>query len=431
MSAVETPAAASPLGRSRSAHGHARTSVSPAAVSPLTLCMVVHAYYPLGEPRVEREARAAWEAGHSVCVVALRGPGELPRETVDGIDVIRLPVRHVRGSGIRRMALEYGLFTALASVEVLKLRRRRSVNVVHVHAPPDFLILVGALPKVLGSKLILDIHDLSPHMFGARFGGTRGGVLSRALRVVERAACGLADHVLTVHEPYRRELEADGVPPEQVTVVMNSMDEALLERVRRTRTQGLPRAADPFTIAYHGTITGWYGVDLLVQALAELGSDVPGARALVLGDGDALPAARRLAEERGVAERCTFSGRYVPIEDALAAVAGAACGVIPNRSSPLNRFALSSKLFEYVALGVPVAVSRLETLKAHFDGDEVTFFEPDDASSLAAALRWIAHHPDEAREKATRAQQRARAYAWRENRVRYLDIVESPRLCPA
>jgi glycosyltransferase involved in cell wall biosynthesis len=102
--------------------------------------------------------------------------------------------------------------------------------------------------------------------------------------------------------------------------------------------------------------------------------------------------------------------------------------VIPNLPTELNRFALSTKLFEYIELGLPAVVARLETLEAHFGDDEVTFFEPGDATSLAAALRWIAAHPAEAEAKAQRARERvARQYSWALSRARYLAATAGDR----
>ena len=383
--------------------------------------MLVHSYYPLGEPRVEREALAARDAGLSVEVVCLRAEGEPARATVDGIEVRRLPLGHERGASVGRILYEYLAF-ALMAAAVLTLRRRRP-DVVHVHGPPDFL-LAAALPlRLRGARLVLDIHDLSPHMYEARFEGSAvGRVAGAVLRAVERAACALSHAVITVHEPYRRELARDGVPEGKVTVVMNAADERLIERVAAERG----RHADgdgAFTLAYHGTITHWYGVDLLVEAMKRLEGELPDARALVLGAGDALDPARSRADELGVAGRIEFSGGYLPIEETLRRVAGADCGVIPNRPSTLNRFALSSKLFEYVALGIPVVVARLETLAAHFGPDEVTFFEPGDAGSLADAIAWVAANPDAARERAERAHDRAREYSWSESSRRYLRLL--------
>ena len=42
-------------------------------------CMIVHAYYPVGETRVQREALALIDAGYAVDVICLREQGEAPR----------------------------------------------------------------------------------------------------------------------------------------------------------------------------------------------------------------------------------------------------------------------------------------------------------------------------------------------------------------
>jgi glycosyltransferase involved in cell wall biosynthesis len=76
-----------------------------------------------------------------------------------------------------------------------------------------------------------------------------------------------------------------------------------------------------------------------------------------------------------------------------------------------------------VALGIPVVVSRLETLAGHFGPDEVTFFEPGDAASLADAIRWVAANPEAAREKCERSRVRAREYAWTTNARRYVGLL--------
>jgi glycosyltransferase involved in cell wall biosynthesis len=323
------------------------------------------------------------------------------------------------------MIFEYLAFTLLATVVLAAAAARRTYDVVEVHAPPDFLILAGLLPKLRGARLLLDIHDLSPHLYSARFSSSLAAVITRSLGVIQRISCLAADHVVTVHEPYRAQLLDGGVDHEKVTVVMNSVDLSLLEDtcLGRSREPDAGSSVDSFTLAYHGTLTHWYGVDLLLEAMLQLGDSLPEARALVLGDGDALPALRALARRSGLGKRVEFSGRYLSIEETLARVASAHCGVIPNRPCALNRFALSSKLFEYIALDVPVVVAGLETLSAHFEPDEVTFFEPDDATSLAEAIRWVAWHPDEAAAKAARAKVHAQEYSWERNRARFVAAV--------
>jgi glycosyltransferase involved in cell wall biosynthesis len=386
--------------------------------------MIVHSHYPVGEPRAEREAIATVEAGYDVHVICLRWPHEPESEILNGIRITRLPVQHVRGAGALGSIREYVGFALGATVTALKIHRVSPIDIVYVHAPPDFLIVTALIPRLLGSRVVLDIHDLSPHMFNARFGtGRFARIVERTLHAVERAACSIADRVITVHDPYRNELAAHGVPFRKIAVVMNAPATEAVDLARMMAANGRP--TESFVVAYHGTVTHWYGVDLVVEAFARLDGRIPQLRGLILGDGDAFSSAETLAGRLGVGSRIEFVGSYVSHIEALRRVASASCGVIPNRPSRLNRFALSSKLLEYVALGIPVVVSRLETLSAHFDADEVTFFEPGDVESLAEAIAWVAEHPVEAREKVERAQRRAERYSWAKSRARLLEALSS------
>jgi glycosyltransferase involved in cell wall biosynthesis len=379
--------------------------------------MVVHGPYPLGEPRVEREALAARAAGWRVEVLAMRRAGEAPEEQVEGVLVRRLPVEHRRGAGAAAALREYVGFTCLAARE---LARGARYDVVHVHAPPDFLIGAALAPRLRGARVILDVHDLSSHMFTMRFGERPGAALAdRVLRLVGRAAARAADAVVTVHEPYRAELERRGVPPAKLVVLMNSVDESHLPAAgaHAPETNG-------FRVVYHGTITPPYGVDLLVRAAAGAASRVEGLRLELYGEGDELPGVRRLAADLGLEGQLTTSDGYLPHHLVLQRIAGASVGVIPNRPTRLNRFALSSKLFEYVALGIPVAVADLPTLRSHFSEEEVRFFRPGDDAALAEALVEVAADPDAARGRAAAARRRYLAYRWHEQARRYVEVLD-------
>src|SRR6266542_5461250 len=203
----------------RDAESSAAAALSAAAKRQLVL--ITHARYPIGEPRAERAAKAARDAGYRVQVIALREPGEPLREVVDDVEVRRLRIRHVRRASALRMAFEYISFTLLATAATIALRRRQPVHVVEVHAPPPFLIITGILPRLLGAKLLLDIRDLSPHLWNARSAGRPAARLAeKILWAMERLACAISDRVITVHGPYRSEIVRHGVSATKVAVVM-------------------------------------------------------------------------------------------------------------------------------------------------------------------------------------------------------------------
>jgi glycosyltransferase involved in cell wall biosynthesis len=380
--------------------------------------MVVHGPFP-PDPRVARAVAVAVDRGWEVDVLATRQPAQEATELVRGARVIRLPIAHHWGSGVSQVAREYLGFTLLASVRAARLMVRRRYDVIHVNNPPDFLFLSALVPKLLGAKVIFDVHDLAPDMFAMRFGRRRGAdVADRALRLVERAATGFADAVLTVHEPYRRELEARGVSRDKLTVVMNTVDERLLP------ADGDRSAGDGFRVVYHGTVTPHYGVDLLVAAFATVAGRVSDARLEIYGDGDAVPGVRRLAAELGIADRVSLSDGFLSQEDVVSHVRSASVGVIPNLPTPLNRFALSTKLFEYVALGVPVVAADLPTIREHFTDSELRYFRAGDPDSAAAALLSVHADPPAAAARAQAALERYEHYGWATNAERYAELLD-------
>jgi glycosyltransferase involved in cell wall biosynthesis len=403
-------------------------SPRPAWTGPPRVRAVVHHAYP-SDPRVRRESLTLRDAGLDVEVVCQRDPGQRRRELVEGLPVTRLDVEHVDRSALRGVLREYFGFTAAAAVALASGAPEARPELIHVHAPPDFLLAAALVPRLRGARLLLDIHDLSRDMFTSRFGdGIAGRAGAAVLAAVERLACASADEVVTVHQPYADELARRGVRPQKISVVMNAIDERSLEPARRRRKRGDEH--EGFTVAYHGTVTQWYGLDLVIEALALARADIPGIRAIVIGVGDAMEPTRRLAAELGLGDRVEFLDA-MPQEATLERIATADCGVIPNKPTTLNRFALSSKLFEYVALGIPVAVARLETLARHFDDDEVAFFAPGDFGALASALVSIAKDPRAATARAERARARAQAdYSWTSNRddllTRVFELVPEP-----
>ena len=384
---------------------------------PGRLLMIVHSSVP-DDPRVMAEARAAQDAGFEVDIVALRAAGEPSQAWLaERIRAIRLPVEHVRGAGFIDVLREYLSFTARATIRAAGLARARHYDVVQVHNPPDFLVVAALLPKLGGARLVFDVHDLGPDMFHSRYGSRRGARgVDRALRLVERCAIALADDVITVHEPYRRELVARGAKPDGVTVVMNSLAKELLPPT------SAPSGDDRFRVVYHGTITPHYGVELLVRAVARASARVPGIELEVFGSGDAREAAMGLARELGISDRTTFVDT-LSRGDVLAAVNGASVGVVPNLPTRINRFALSTKLFEYVALGIPAVVADLPTLRLHFADSEVLFFRAGDETALSDALVTVARDPGAAGARARAALRRAEAYAWQRSAARYVEVL--------
>jgi glycosyltransferase involved in cell wall biosynthesis len=386
--------------------------------------MVLHGPYPLSEGRVVGEALAAMDAGWEVDVVAMCEPGEPAEEIVDGVAVFRLPLSHRWGAGFAAVGREYLAFTSRATAKVAALAARRRYAVIHVHNPPDFLILAGLAPRLMGARLILDIHDFSPELFVMRFEESRVRAATElTLRLIERVSVGFSSAVITVHDPYRRALEARSVPHDKITVILNSLDERLLPAAVKGDE------GSDFRVVYHGTITPHYGVVLLVEAAARVTKEVPSLRLEIYGDGDALDDVKSRAADLGISDRLHVTGRFLPHREVLERVRAASAGVVCNLPIERNKTAIPTKLFEYALIGVPILSADLPAIREYFSPHEVRFFRAGDVDALAEALREVASDPAAANARASAARRRYEEYRWSANARRYVELLD--RLSPA
>lgn len=355
-------------------------------------CMIVHAYYPLGETRVEREARALVRGGYAVDVICLRAAGEQPVEQAEGITIHRLPVGRHKGRGTGVQLLEYLAFFILAMARLTRLHLRAPYRVVQAHNLPDFLVFAALPARLMGARAILDIHDLMPEFYAARFGTGLDSMPVRLVRLQERLSCRFADHVITVSEHWRQVLIGRGVAPSKCSVVMNVADDAIFYPPAEPR----PLLHDPagLRLIYHGSLARHYGLDLAIRAVDQVRADIPGIHLTLLGDGDYVAELRRLIDELSLEGHVNLINEMRPAEQLPAIIATADLGIAPYRNDTFTDGLLPTKLMEYAALGMAAVAARTTAIERTFGGTMVAFFEPGDVDGLAACLRDLHAHPE-------------------------------------
>ncbi len=386
---------------------------------PLRVAMLVHGMYPWDE-RVKREAQALVDAGHSVDVVCLKQHAdELPRETVDGVRVYRLPLRRALRAGRWAYLLEYGssFLGCLSYVTALHLRRR--YDVVQIHTLPDVLVFSAVLCKLGGARIVVDIHDLMPELYRSKYGLTEESRAVRTLRALERSSTGFADLVITASEAFADRLVATGLAPEKVNVILNTADPSVFpapEAVRR-RVSG-----EGFTVFWHGSMVPRYGLDLAIRGVGLARDSVPGLRFLVFGEGECAEEMHRLVGELALEDVVVFGGQISHL-DMASHLADADVGVVPNIPDVHIDMAYPTKLFEFVQMGVPVIATRTRILERRFDDEAIFFVEPS-AESIAAGIVRVYRNPDGATAAARRARELVDPVSWERMGRRYVDCIE-------
>jgi glycosyltransferase involved in cell wall biosynthesis len=361
--------------------------------------MLVENNFP-ADTRVRNEAFTLASNGLRVTVIALRGKGEADREIVNGVTVYRVPrltlFDKLPQSGasfasrlLRRIAVligyvsEYAYFTTACLALSLYAAVRERFDVVHAHNPPDTLVVVAAILKLLGKKSVFDHHDLSPELYLSRY-NTNESAITRALHVFEKASVRLADVVIATNESYKKvDIERNGADPSKVYVVRNGPN---LTRVRLVEPDARLRALGKTILGYVGAMNPQDGVDYLLRALAVLKGGLKRSDffCVIIGDGDSKSALEQEARRLGLSDEVWFTG-FIPDDDMIRYLSTADICLDPNPSSPLNDVSTWIKVMEYMALEKPIVSFDLKETR-YSAGEAASFVPPNDERAFACAI---------------------------------------------
>lgn len=379
------------------------------------LLMIAYTTY-VNDGRVKRHAQALADRGDHIDVICLANPQQGLR---DGVNVIGLRMNHYRGSSRVRYILSYLRFFADATLTASRLCWRWRYDAVIVCTMPDAAVSCAMPARLMGTKVVLDIHDTMPELYRDKFHGVRGRVGARMLQIEERASTTMAHRVLAVHDLHRQRLEQAGVRRTKIRVVVNTPDARIFSRSKIS-----PAAAHDFRIVCHGTVARRLGLDVAIEAMGILRKWIPSARLMLIGSGDYLPDARTLATRLGLDDRVQFLPP-VPLEQLPSMLSGASIGLVPNHASSATHLMLPVKLLEYAALGIPIVAARLRTIEHYFGADAVRFFDPGSPAELARAIEELYSSSGRREEMVRAAKSALDRIDWRQQRANFYQAIDS------
>jgi glycosyltransferase involved in cell wall biosynthesis len=392
------------------------------ATASRPVLMIVHSYYE-EDPRVRREAESLVAAGRSVSVLALRREGSPATSEIAGVRVHHLDVQRHQGAGLGTYLREYLSFLLRSLWRSVRLHRRERFALVQVHSLPDFLVFAALPLKLAGVPVLLDLHEAMPEFFRSRFPGASNPVAYRLLRFQERLSIAFSTKTITVNRAIRDRLVGLGVPAAKLTVVVNSPSLARFDPT--TQPKRTFRQDGRLRLVYAGALTPIYEMDVAIDAVGRIANERPDLDVVldVYGRGDTEGALRAQAERLGIADRVVFHGR-IPIDEVPAAVAGGDIGIAPTRHDRFTDMSLSTKVFEYAAMGKPVVATRLPMVEHAFPPGSVGTYASGDAASMAAAITALADDPIAREAAVARTSDVVAAGSWEREAPHYVALVD-------
>lgn len=318
----------------------------------------------------------------------IRWPVDDPRtvshsDTIDGITYLRAldDRRRYPQHPLQAYVHEFAEHVERAAVE-----RRASL----IHASSFYqTALAGAVAaRRLGIPFVYEMRGLEDLMRSAENKSFASSPAHDFLVQMELEVCLAADAVLVITEALKTEMVRRGVPQDRISVLPNGVHVADFDPKQRdedlARELGLE---DQTVIGYAGSLVHYEGLDLLVDAAAELrqrrGDDFA---VVIVGDGAARPAIERKVHRGGMDDLVRFTGR-VQHDEVSRYLSLFDITPFPRKRLDVCELISPMKPYEAMAAGRAVAVSDVAALTEIVAHDTTGLvFQANSSRSLADTL---------------------------------------------
>ncbi|WP_295555974.1 glycosyltransferase family 4 protein [uncultured Hyphomicrobium sp.] len=354
-----------------------------------------------------KEAQSLRALGQRVILVVADGMGD-ETDAPDGVSFI--DIGPFRGRLARAV---------LGNWRAMRTALRIDPEIVHFHDPE--LIPMGLLLKLLGRKVVYDVHEDLPRQIMNKhwIAPPLRFAVSRAVSAVERIAKWSFD-AFVVATPYI----GTNFPPGSTAVVQNFPIPSEMISPQQTTY-----ASRPQSFAYVGGLSEARGAREMVAAVALL-TDRPDARLHIAGS--ISPSALETELKRRPAwSRVVFHGQVG--RPAVAQLLGSArAGMVVFGPAPNHLEAQPNKLFEYMAAGLPVIASDFPLWREIVAKAQCGLLvDPRDPAAIADAMRWILDHPEDAQAMGTAGQHAvATTYSWQSEAEKLLKLYRTLQSTP-
>jgi colanic acid biosynthesis glycosyl transferase WcaI len=271
------------------------------------------------------------------------------RETLDGIEIIRVKTFITANQGVVLRTLDFLSFMVSAFVAGLFLRRPDVV----VATSPQFFTAIGgwAIAALRRLPFVFELGDLWPRSIVA-VGALRAGRIVDLLERIELFLYRRATTVVALTYAFKHDLVARGIPVGKIVVIRNGVDLARY----RPRARDLERAkslgvAGKFVVGYIGTHGLAHDLGNVLAAAERLSAERAVAFLFV---GSAADRERLIAEAQ---RRALANVVFVPMQpkDAMASI-WSICDIalVHLKNAPAFSEVIPSKIFEAMAMGLPI-----------------------------------------------------------------------------
>ena len=277
----------------------------------------------------------------------------LSKQKIKGISVWRVKTYITANEGFIKRTIDFVSFMVSSMFFGLFVRK---VDVV-VGTSPQFFTVISAwaLAKFKRVPFVFELRDIWPASITA-VGAIRGSWIIKILEKLELFLYRQADLIISVTHSFKAELQSRGVSADKIKVVLNGVD--------LSKYKPLPEKDKEFSEKYHlqgKFVAGYIGTHGLAHALdsiieaAELLKAEDDIRVVFAGGGADRSRLERLVEIKGLSNVVMIPRQ--PKENMQKIWSLCDVSLVSLRDTPLFSTVIPSKIFESMAMGLPIIIS--------------------------------------------------------------------------
>lgn len=383
---------------------------------------VCHIYYSrfIGDAILYREVKALKEYGFEIDVICLRTSAkEKICQTFEDYNLYCIQSRPSQ----EKKAIVYFSRLVLFFLKVTLLLGFFSIykryDIIHVTSPPDIMVFSTIIPKLFGSKIILDIHDIGPELFMRKLDVSEASIIIKLIKYLEKVSCSYADHVITVTDIWKEKLVLRSVTESKCSVLLNVPDDDIFKMIPPRKIKN----PNNFILGYHGTIDEHFGIDTVLEAMPIILESIPKVKLHIYGDGRMKEIYEERTKKLGLCDVVIFWGT-VPFYELPQVLSNIDVGIVPTKRSVFADELLAMKSLEYISLGIPIVISRTKGHDFYYDDSMVKFFEAENSADLASSVIELYQSVDKREKMVEKAQMFLQNQSWSKVKNKYYQIIE-------
>jgi len=382
----------------------------------MNICMIAYAYYE-SDNRIRRYSEELVRQGHTVDAIVIKHSKDPSFVQIEGVNVYRIKNREKNEQSKWNYLFRLLDFFIRSFVFVTYRNFRKKYDIIHVHNVPDFEVFAVIIPKLMGSKVILDIHDVLPEFFLSKFDSGIESIFYRFLVLQEKLSALFADHVIISNDLWKKKIVSRSVEENKCTTILNYTDTSVF--YPRAREKYL----DNYVLFYGGTLNYHQGLDLAIKAVAQVHQKHKDILFHIYGGGPEKDALLRLIDTLGMNDVVFYHGG-VDLKELAYQLSQSDLGIVPKRNDDFGGTAFSTKIMEFMAVGVPVVAAKTIIDEYYFSNGQIEFFEPDNVDELVEKIIKVKENKVLKDTLVEKGEKYMASNNWEHKKSLYLDIVK-------